>query len=73
MAKITRRQDLTHNHQKKIVALFDAGKISALPGTVHHVHAYHDDWCDLLAGTGPCNCDPDLEVTTINQHKETAP
>ena len=28
------------------------------PG-VYHVTIFHDDWCDLLAGTGPCNCDPD--------------
>jgi hypothetical protein len=29
------------------------------PG-LHHVNVYHDDWCDLLAGRGPCNCNPDV-------------
>ena len=24
------------------------------------VDVYHDDWCALLAGTGACNCDPDV-------------
>ena len=32
-----------------------------LPG-VHVVNVYHDDGCDLLAGRGPCNCDPDVRV-----------
>jgi hypothetical protein len=31
------------------------------PGTVNHVHILHDDWCDLLAGTGPCNCSPEVQ------------
>ena len=30
------------------------------PG-IHHVTIYHDDWCALLAGTGPCNCEPEVE------------
>jgi hypothetical protein len=27
------------------------------PG-LHHAMILHDDWCALLAGTGPCNCEP---------------
>jgi hypothetical protein len=29
------------------------------PG-LHHVTVRHDEWCDLLAGLGPCNCNPDV-------------
>lgn len=32
------------------------------PGTVTVLHAYHDEGCSLLAGTGPCDCDPTLQV-----------
>lgn len=32
------------------------------PGTIRHVSIAHDDWCDLLAGRGACNCDPDVRL-----------
>ena len=22
----------------------------------------HDDWCNLLKGKGPCNCNPDVKI-----------
>jgi len=31
-------------------------------GQLAHVYVAHDDWCDLLAGKGPCNCNPDVQV-----------
>lgn len=30
------------------------------PGTVHVIDVYHDDWCALLKGIGPCNCNPEV-------------
>jgi hypothetical protein len=36
----------------------DAG--ASVPGQVHEVGVYHDDGCDLLAGRGPCNCNPEV-------------
>ena len=33
-----------------------------LPSGLHIAHVYHDDWRDLLARRGPCNCDPDVRV-----------
>ena len=30
------------------------------PGHVYSVEVYHDDWCALLAGKGPCNCNPEV-------------
>lgn len=32
------------------------------PGTAYIVKILHDDWCDLLAGRGPCNCDPEVQA-----------
>ncbi len=37
------------------------------PGTVCHVSIAHDDWCDMLAGRGPCNCDP--KVTLLGREQ----
>ena len=31
-------------------------------GQVAHAIVAHDDWCDLLANRGPCNCHPDVRV-----------
>ena len=30
------------------------------PGTVHMIDVRHEDGCALLAGAGPCNCNPDV-------------
>jgi hypothetical protein len=30
------------------------------PGQLYTVAVAHDDWCDLLAGRGPCNCNPEV-------------
>lgn len=30
------------------------------PGTIHLIDVYHDEWCDLLKGMGPCNCTPEV-------------
>ena len=29
---------------------------------VAHLDVYHDDWCRHLAGTGSCNCAPEVKV-----------
>jgi hypothetical protein len=31
-----------------------------LPPGVYTVDIRHDDWCDQLAGKGPCNCSPEV-------------
>ena len=31
-----------------------------LRGSCHTFDVYHDDWCDLLNGRGPCNCTPTI-------------
>jgi hypothetical protein len=49
------------NYLKKQLA------VSALlqPGKIYQTHIFHDDWCALLARTGPCNCDPDIEMREV--------
>ena len=64
MAKKSQRKDFEHNHQRKILALINAGTIPTTAGAVSQVDIYHDSWCHLLAGQGPCNCDPEVKVTS---------
>jgi hypothetical protein len=40
-----------------------AGHVLAAPRTVAGVLTCHDDWCELLNGRGPCNCEPELEFS----------
>lgn len=30
------------------------------PGGHYQVDVRHDGWCNLLAGKGPCNCNPEV-------------
>jgi hypothetical protein len=36
------------------------------PGGVSHVTIRHDDWCKLLAGTGACNCEPEVSIESLH-------
>jgi hypothetical protein len=40
-------------------ALRELPNVQITPG-LHIMNVYHDDWCDFLAGLGPCNCNPDV-------------
>jgi hypothetical protein len=31
-------------------------------GELGVLHVSHDDWCQLLSGTGACNCSPDVRL-----------
>ena len=42
--------------------LLDAVKDVQLTPGLHIAHIMHDDWCALLAGTGPCNCNPEVRI-----------
>jgi hypothetical protein len=43
------------------------------PGTIQRVTIAHDDWCDLLNGRGPCNCDPDIGLPEVIGLRELRP
>jgi hypothetical protein len=38
----------------------------ARPGEVRHIRVVHDEWCSLIAGRGPCDCDPSIEIPDGN-------
>jgi len=40
--------DKRHNYVKKIMELFEDGKLDLAPGTLSHLHVFHDD--DCIAG-----------------------
>lgn len=46
---------MTPNYLSDLVS--QAAKLAGKPG-LHHVTILHDDWCQLLAGKGLCNCNP---------------
>lgn len=53
---------MTNFHQKAaryLDALLKQAESVEKPG-LHHVTVSHDGWCNLLAGRGPCNCNPDV-------------
>ena len=42
--------------------ILGAYRVGAIPPGVADVTVRHDDWCALLAGRGPCDCEPDIEI-----------
>lgn len=51
--------DKRHNYVKKLLDLVDAGKLDLDPGTLHHLHVFHDDDCAVWDG-GFCDCAPEF-------------
>lgn len=45
---------------RKVMEAYERGEIPK--GGVHHIEVAHDDDCPLLAGTGPCDCDAEVDV-----------
>lgn len=45
--------------------LLEALETVQLPSGLHVARICHDDWCALLAGKGPCNCDPDIHLPIL--------
>lgn len=50
-----------------LLALEKSGSLS--PG-LQLCDIYHDDWCALIAGTGPCNCNPDIVMRSYEEIKD---
>jgi hypothetical protein len=36
------------------------------PGTIQMINVSHDSWCDLLKHKGPCNCNPEVHIPTVD-------
>jgi len=45
--------------------LLDALHQKPLSPRVYDVEVRHDDWCSLLAESGPCNCNPDIKIKEL--------
>ena len=48
------------NYLRKLVEA--TGRNPAKPGEVRHIRVIHDEWCSMIAGRGPCDCDPSIEI-----------
>ena len=59
MNRKERRAARLPRYTKKMLDALQGRQLT--PG-LHVVRILHDDWCDLLAGRGPCNCDPDVRL-----------
>lgn len=55
--------------QAAIRAAWAAGMIRR--GMATHTTILHDDWCNLLAGRGPCNCDPEIRFAPMVDDPES--
>jgi len=49
------------NYEAKLEAALSQVK----PGDIYEAAVAHDDWCALLSGRGPCNCDPDVTMKKV--------
>lgn len=58
-------------YAKRLVAAIqqalDRGELK--PGQLYVNNVYHDDWCAIYTGAGPCNCNPRIE-TAVEVTKE---
>lgn len=41
-------------------------------GSVSEIAVLHDGWCAQLRGTGPCNCNPDVQLFTHERPRGAA-
>ena len=48
--------------QNAILSQIERSRDKLKPGTVHLIDVRHDAWCDLLAGRGQCNCNPEVQT-----------
>ena len=55
----------------RIAAAFQSGLIP--PGTFSDALVAHDDDCPMLAGTGPCTCQPAIELVRADGEKVRVP
>jgi hypothetical protein len=56
------QQYVAQKYVQAVLAQHEAARARGdiLPGRAYSVEVRHDHWCALLAGRGPCNCNPDV-------------
>lgn len=55
-----RLTDTVNTSPPYIKKILESGLLT--PGHVFTTDIFHDDYCALLRGTGPCDCDPDVGI-----------
>jgi hypothetical protein len=60
--RLGRRPQALPNYAPKVLAVSEQALADGTirPGQFYSLDVLHDDWCDLLTGKGPCNCDPEV-------------
>jgi hypothetical protein len=57
------RKNRRPNYERRLLAsaqrALDRGEVK--PGRLYVNNVYHDDWCAIYTGAGPCNCNPRIE------------
>jgi hypothetical protein len=56
------------SYVQTFLALYAAGELHK--GEAYTIDVYHDDDCPLLAGRGPCDCNPDIEMHRLPEEQE---
>jgi hypothetical protein len=57
---IARRRNRQGNYVRKLDEA--TARVPLKPGEVRHISVVHDNWCSLIAGKGPCDCNPSIEI-----------
>jgi hypothetical protein len=57
---VARRRHRQGNYVRKLDEA--TARVPPKPGEVRHISVVHDNWCSLIAGKGPCDCDPSIEI-----------
>ncbi len=52
--------------QRYVAKMLEVAAEIGEPGKVILLDIAHDDWCPLLAGSGPCECEPDVSVRSTH-------
>ncbi len=60
-SKRRREPRRAYSESNYLPALLEQAQHAPKTPGVYLVSIAHDDWCDLLAGSGPCNCDPEVQ------------
>jgi hypothetical protein len=56
-----------HRPENYLIKLIETLRRNPVGPGVNHVGIAHDDWCNLLSGKGPCNCDPEVQLLGAKQ------
>ncbi len=66
-------RDKRRTHPNHVPAVLKAAERALARGKMepglYVVRVRHEDWCDLVKGKGPCNCDPSVQPPVRREGK----